>query len=148
VNVQEYADASAFPETSFTPVVTVTVYVVWEPRADVGVNVAVLSTYDTLPATGDPPAVTRIVDVVIVVMSIRSLNVTWIGALTDTPVAPFDGDGEPGVGATTSAVVNVHEYDDPSAFPETSFTPVVTVTVYVVWEESATVGVNVAVLST
>ncbi len=94
-----------------------------------------------------PPAVTVNVSVVIDEPSIRSLNVTRIGEDTGTFVAPDAGTGNDAVGATTSAVVNVHTYGDESAFPERSFAPVVTVAVYRVSDDSAADGVNVAVLS-
>jgi len=80
-------------------------------------------------------------------MSIRSLNVTWIGADTDTFVAPFDGDVEITVGGKTSSVVKVHVTGEDRVFPEISRTVVIE-HAYVLDDPSGDAGVNVAVLST
>jgi hypothetical protein len=71
----------------------------------VGVKVAVLSMYPTVPGTEVPPETTVNVAPVSVVLSIASENVTVTGEVTATPVAPDIGDTDRTVGTVTSALI-------------------------------------------
>ena len=87
----------------------------------------------TVAVTGDPPDGVRvIVDVLIVVASIVSLNVTITFEFVATFVAPGAGTRETIVGgvlSVTAAVVKADATAAASGFPARSFTPVDTVNV-------------------
>jgi hypothetical protein len=84
--------ASAFPDVSVAPVVIVAVYTVLAAKAAIGVNVAVVPEYVTVPITGTPPgAVTVKVEEFIVAAFIALLNVAVMTCETGTPLAPFAG---------------------------------------------------------
>jgi hypothetical protein len=126
MNAQTKFDASAFPETSFAPVVIVAVYVVPEASAGDGVNVAVFvaALYATAPATAALVAVTLTVNVLVVsvVASIALLNVALITAFVGTFVARLAGEVDTTVGAVVSLVVKLNWTFAPIAFPATSLT--------------------------
>jgi hypothetical protein len=89
-----------------------------------------------------------IVDDVIVLASIDSLNVTEIELFVGTPAEPFAGETETTVGGVVSGaplVVKLEVNAFASAFPAASFTPVDTVTEYEVPNDKADDGVSVAV---
>jgi len=146
VKLNENADAIALPAWSFTPAATVAVYPVEPARAADGAKVPVLvaRSYETVPVTGGPPAVAATVNepAFRVAGSIASLNVTVIGAVTATPVAPATGDVDTTLGGASSRVVNEKAKSDCRLLPDTSFTPVVTVAEMVDALGSAAVGVN------
>ena len=73
-----------------------------------------------------------------------SLNVTVIGAVAETPLAPFAGVLDVTVGPSSSRVVHTDVNGAAIAFPERSFTPVVTVTVMLVRFGIGFVGMNSA----
>jgi hypothetical protein len=87
----------------------VAVYPVGPARDAEGVNVPVFvaASYETIPVTGVPPAVAATVKVLAVRLagSIASLNVTVIGLVTETPVAPDAGDVDTTLGGASSRVV-------------------------------------------
>jgi hypothetical protein len=84
--------------------------------------------------TGVTPDAARIkVKGVMEIGSIALLKVALMLAFRATPVALFNGVTELTVGAAASGAeleVKLHENSLASAFPSTSFTPVVTVAVY------------------
>ena len=145
VNVQTKLAANGAPVGSFAPVVTVAVNEVLLARTAVGVNVAVLPAYVTVPATGVVPGpVTVKVAALIVAGFMTSLNVAEIAVLTATAAAPFAGTVEMTLGG--GAVVKVHTKLAASAAPAGSFAPVVMVAVNTVLLGRTAVGVKVAVL--
>src|SRR5579864_8527167 len=78
--------------------------------------------------------------------SIRSLNSKRTCALVSTPAAPFAGSVSTTLGRIRSEVLLVWKVKLPgllSAFPATSVTVAVTLTVYVVFAAKDGVGVNV-----
>ena len=82
-----------------------------------------------LPETGTTPLVRVMFAVVSDVGSIGSLKTIVTAVLVAIPVAADAGTTVStvgGVGSIGSAVVNVHVKSDASAFPEASFTPVMT----------------------
>src|SRR5579863_9365314 len=106
VNVHTKLAASEAPAGSFAPVVMVAVNTVLLARIADGVNVAVLTAWVTVPATGVAPGpVTVKVVPLIVVAFMASLNVAEIVVLTATPVAPVTGTVETTVGGTAVAAV-------------------------------------------
>ena len=145
VKVHTKLTARAAPAGSFAPVVIVAVNRVLVGRTAVGVNVAVVPTKLTAPATGVAPGpVTVKVVPLIVAGFMPSLNVAVTVVLAATPVAPFTGTVERTVGA--EAVVKVHTKLADKATPAGSFAPVVIVAVNKVLLERTAVGVNVAVI--
>jgi hypothetical protein len=147
VKVHTKLAASAAPVRFFAPVVMVAVNTVLVARTLIGVNVAVVPAYVTLPATGVTPGpVTANVAALIVAGFIASLNVEEIGGLAATPVVPFAGTVEITIGLGAGTVVKVHTKLVASAAPVGSFAPVVIVAVYKVLVVRMVVGVNVAVV--
>jgi hypothetical protein len=105
VNDQPAGAESAIPSRARAPVETWTEYVVEYASAAVGVNVKrfVLSSYETLAATGAPFASASVtVDDVIVVGSIEREKLPTTVAVRDTPVADAAGDTAVTVGGAGS----------------------------------------------
>ena len=77
-------------------------------------NVAVLeaTSYVTVPLTGVPPDVRRIVDASIVEAFIASLNVTVGATVRATPVAPLAGFEDETVGGVVSGAGPVAKIDE------------------------------------
>src|ERR1700726_1252758 len=99
VNVHTKLAASGTPAGSFAPVVIVAVNKVLLAKTAVGVKIAVLPAYETVPATGVAPGpVTVKVAPLIVAAFMASLNVAEIVVFTATPVAPLAGTVETTVG--------------------------------------------------
>jgi hypothetical protein len=106
----------ALPARSFTPVVTVAIYVVPGIRLVDGVNVAVFPEYVTVPETGVVPCFRVKVVPVMVETSIASLKLKVISLLTATLVAESPGFIELTMGLVVSALVwsQLHEQADAS----------------------------------
>jgi hypothetical protein len=100
----------------------------------------------TVAGTGTEPGAVRVnVVPVIVAAFIASLNVTETFVLRGTSLADAVGIVETTVGATSAfAVVNVHVLAVAKGVPATSWTPVVTVAVYTVFDASEEVGLRTA----
>jgi len=90
--------------------------------------VAVLeaTSYVTVPLTGVPPEVRRIVDPLIVEAVIASLNVTVGATVLAIPVAPlagFEDETRGGVVSGAGAVAKIDETGDASMLPARSVIP-------------------------
>jgi hypothetical protein len=148
VKVHTKFAASGAAVGSFAPVVIVAVNTVLLARTAVGVNVAVVPAYVTVPATRVAPGPVKVnVAPLIVAAFMASLNVAETRVFTGTAVAPLAGTVEITVGgAAAAAVVNVHTKFAASGTPAGSFAPVVMLAVNKVLLARTAVGVNVAAL--
>ena len=145
VKVHAKLAASAAPAVSFAPVVIVAVYKVPVARSAVGVNVAVVPAYATVPATGVAPGPVKVnVAEVIVAGFMARLKVAEIVALAVAAMAALTGTVEITVGG--AAVVKVHTKLASRGAPVGPFAPVVMVAMYKVPVARTAVGVNVAVV--
>jgi hypothetical protein len=127
VKVQVKLDASALLSRSLAAVEIVAWNNVLAARALVGVKVAVVPEYETVPATEvvPGPSSLNVAGAVIVSGSIASLKVAVIFWLSGTPVAVSIGRveiTEGGVVSGTAAVVKVHAKSPRISWPKESAT--------------------------
>ena len=100
-------DASATPAGFVAPVVIVAVYMVLVVRTAVGLNVAVVPAYVTVPETGVAPGPVKVnVAALIVAGFIDRLKMAEIGVLTPIAVTPLKGTVETTEGDGTVAKVH------------------------------------------
>jgi len=107
VNFQTLSAAIATPAAFLKPVVTVAVYSVPASRGDVGVKVAIVPEYDTVPATGVEPLDRVNVAAVAVDAFIADVKDAMMVELSATPTALAAGvvpltDGVVGAGSLLS----------------------------------------------